>query len=132
MLDIFVRYGMQRIRGASGQNNDKQIPRLKELMYIDPKRKHPFNNDEKGQPVLGSPKLFIIDDVMNMPAVAEIEGLGKDKNDPRKINMKDTHHFIDTAKYFASDDPGYMGDKWRDGQEDAANYGGDKTPVTGY
>ncbi len=77
------------------------------------------------------PYFFIIDGTCQA-AVDEIEGLGKDKNDPRKINMKDTHHFIDTAKYFASDDPQYMGDKWRDEDSYGGVSGGDRTPVTGY
>ena len=127
--DTFSRYGLE-VQASCGQKDMIQIPRLKDdWLRIDMERDHPFRKDDNGEPVKGCPNLFFFDGKTDA-AIAEIEGLGEDPNDSTKINKKHDHHAIDTAKWFASDDPRYMGDKRYTTEEDSPQTVS-STPFTG-
>lgn len=128
--EIFYRYGLQDVRPACGQRDEIQIPRLKDWLRIDWQKPHPFRRGEDGSPQLGCPRLFFFDGRVDA-AVREIEGLrSPEDGQAGTLNKKDPHHFVDTAKYWSSDNPRFMGDRQRqeDGQGEAA--GG--TAFTGY
>jgi len=134
LADIFSRYGIESVVPACGQRDDIQIPRLKDKLRIDWKRTHPFRVDSAGKATLGVPELFFFDGKVGA-GVREIEGLRKPDEGARGfINSKDPSHFVDTAKWWASDNPRYMGDEWgtdpkRHEREVAAPTG---NPYTGY
>jgi len=108
---IFSRYGIP-VTPASGQKNAIQIPRLKEWLRIDFTKEHLTLRDEQGGRVLGSPKLMFFEGRCNS-LVDEMESAQRDKNDPSKLASKQADHAIDAAKYWASDEPRYMGDQWQ-------------------
>ena len=116
--EIYNRCGIQDLRPASGQHDDVQIPRLKtNWMWIDFQKPHPWNKDEDGKPLMGCPNLFVFagrcDDFVN-----EVEGLQQaPPGAAGLINKKNPHHAVDVAKYWASDNPCYMGDDPKDYDE---------------
>ena len=127
--EVFNRYGLHDIRKACGQNDDIQIPRLKDWLRIDYSVQHPWRKDENGEPEMGCPKLFVFDGRCE-DFVNEISTLGKAKAEAAGImDKKAPSHSIDAAKYWASDNPVYMGDVEKENQEEDTE---SHTPVTGY
>ena len=132
---IFSRYGLQDIRAAVGQKDKIQIPRLKDWLRIDFNKKHPYNVQEDGTPMTGCPRLFFFDGRCG-EMVSEIEGLRK--ADPTKvqgdtlIEKKDPHHGIDTCKWWASDDPCFMGDEANRQEDDYDDGQNEGCPYTNY
>lgn len=134
--EIFSRYGLKDVRPANAQKDMIQIPRLKDWLRIDWGKDHPFRRDAAGAPMKGCPRLFVFDG-RAQAGVAEIEGLRKPddtqltRSPTQYINKDDAHHFVDTAKYWASDSPRFMGDdlRYRDGdsEPDAVNAGSEFT-----
>jgi hypothetical protein len=114
--EIFSRYGINDVRPACGDKDMIQIPRLKDWLRIDWTVAHPFRKNADGTPMMGCPRLFFFDG-RTKAAVDEIEGLRKaddktlDVSPNTYINKGDPHHFVDTAKYWASDNPRYMGNR---------------------
>jgi len=114
--EIFSRYGLNNVRPARGDKDLIQIPKLKDLLRIDWQKPHPFRRDRDGAAMMGCPRLFFFDGRTNA-AVSEIEGLRRPddaqqaRSPTQYINKSDAHHFVDTAKYFASDSPRFMGDR---------------------
>lgn len=108
IADLFARYGVSVV-AASGQKNEIQMPRLKDMLRVDPERQHLTRKNRDGTPYMGAPQLYLFESCAKFP-VMEFEGLQIDPNDPSKIKAKQDDHWIDTAKYFASENPRYMGD----------------------
>lgn len=129
LLELFERYGLE-LNVASGQRNEIQIPRLKDWLRVDWSKDHPWRKDAEGKPAKGRPALYFFDGACEQ-GIVEVESLQKDKNDPRKIARKQPDHFVDTAKYWASDDPCFMGDIYRN-ESDTVTIEGPKAPYTGY
>jgi len=128
---IFSRYGIE-VAPACGQKNAIQIPRLKEWLRIDFQKDHLTMRDSNGGRCKGHTR-FMVFEGRCPNLVDEIESCQRDKNDPSKIALKQNDHAIDCAKYWASDDPCYMGDSWRDDDDDhdVLRQNG-LTPYTGY
>jgi hypothetical protein len=137
LIDMFRMYGLQNLREACGGNNEEQIPLLKDRLRIDYKRAHPWMRDDKGKPVMGCPMLFFFDGRVDA-AVAEIENIPSDPSEGAKavIDKSYPHDFIDTAKYWASDGPSYMGKvEYEQHQERIGGMDrndGSNMPFTGY
>jgi hypothetical protein len=132
VAELFGRYGIENLIEASTEWNENQIPNLKDLLRIDRTRPHPFNNGEDGKPLMGASNLYFFDIPCMRPAIDEIEGLPEDKSvEGHKVFDKSyPHDFVDTAKYFASDNPRYMGGVGlRDTEDRESN---EQTPFTGY
>uniref|UniRef100_A0A6M3IJ26 Terminase n=1 Tax=viral metagenome TaxID=1070528 RepID=A0A6M3IJ26_9ZZZZ len=135
LVDIFIRYGLLDMRGACGQRDEIQIPRLKDWLRLDYNKPHPSAVDYDGKPVMGCPRLFFFDGKTS-DAVIEMETLrlpDSDRQSSGVMDKRDPSHFIDTAKYWASDNPSYMGDSARierNVERDEANQAGN--PYTGY
>ena len=135
---IFSRYGLKSIRPACGQHDAQQIPRLKDMLRIDYTKTHPFLRDAEGTPEKGRPFLFFFDNGGGED-ISEIEAAEKPpRRDGRQvrgvISTRCQTHAIDELKYFASDDPKYMGDfgPWRDGigERELVTTGRALTPFT--
>jgi len=108
--EIFERYGIPDISAACGQNDDIQIPRMKDWLRIDYTKEHPWNKDEEGKPIMGCPKMFVFDGMCDA-FIKEVEGLRKAPlGSVGLMNKKDPSHSIDAGKYFCSANPQYMGD----------------------
>ena len=112
--ELFERYGMENIQKASGSNNEVQIPILKDWLRIDWGKPHPFKRNEDGTPFMGCTSLFFFDGAAD-EIIEELETIPSD-NQVRKItssviDMKFPHDGIDMMKYWASDQPCYMGDE---------------------
>jgi hypothetical protein len=134
VIELFERYGIEDISPASGKQNEDQIPNLKDLLRIDWTKDHPWRKGEDGKPTKGCPSLFVFDGVAE-EAIEELEGMPADERPESRavINKKFAHDFIDTAKYFASDNPQYYGDTSKNREEERDDYGDrDATPYTGY
>ena len=102
--EIFYRYGLRDIRPGCGQRDDIQIPRLKDMMRIDWDKAHPVTGKK------GCPRLFFIEGE-TIAAQREIEGARKpEEGQIGFIHKRDPQHWIDTAKYWTSDGPRFMGD----------------------
>lgn len=132
--DLFSRYGLE-CEPTSGEQNftssGGQIPALKDWLTIDWTKPHPWRKQADGEPFMGRPMLyfFALPNIIQ-DAVGEIEGLGVHPNDESKINPKNEHHFIDTAKYWASDGPTFMGDEDNEVTEPLKPL--ERTPYTGF
>ena len=111
IIDIFRRYGLNELGPASGKNNQNQIGALKDIMRIDYDRPHPFLKGKDGGKVNGCPGLFLFEGQCQA-AIDEFETIPEDTSTEgtHVIDKKSPHDFIDTAKYWASSDPQYMGD----------------------
>ena len=117
IIDMFRRYGLTNLAPASGKDNQDQIGSLKDIMRIDYDKPHPFRKNEKDLAgggdgkVMGCPGLFVFDGVCD-GAVDELDNLAEDSSLSGKhvIDMNQPHDFVDTAKYWASENPQYMGD----------------------
>jgi hypothetical protein len=131
--EIFYRYGLQDVRPGCGQRDDIQIPRLKDWLKVDWSKPHPFRRGDGGDPMMGFPRVYFFDRRTDA-GVREIEGLRMPDDGARgMINRKDPHHFVDTAKYWASDNPRYMGNAGREPVIEGAVAGGEgRTRYTGY
>ena len=123
---IFQRYGLI-VEATDGHTDLIQIPNLKEWLSIDWTKEHITRKNEDGTPFMGAPKLYIFNTCVE--AIDEIEGLQKDPYDQRKINKKNPHHFIDTAKWWASEGPTYEGNYWINEKETRKRK---RTPGTNY
>ena len=75
-----------------------------------------YAKNDDGEKVMGRPGLFIFDGQCQ-PAIDELEDIREDQSDEgtHVIEKKDPHDWVDTAKYWASSDPQYMGD-WGQGE----------------
>ena len=129
LIELFERYGLE-LNPACGQVNEIQIPRLKDWLKVDWSKDHPWRKDKDGKPMKGCPSVFFFDGACEQ-GVIEIESLQKDKNDPRKIARKQDDHFVDTGKYWASDEPCFMGDL-RFEDKGFVDEIGTRNPHTGY
>lgn len=130
--DLFARYGVYTTE-ASAEHDSVQIPRLKDWLRIDMTVPHVALKDAAGNPVMGAPRLYFFDG-LTAHAVDEIESLALD-GDTGKLNRKAAAHFIDAAKYWASERPQYWGNHYlpdeKRGNEGDENDEG-RTPFTGY
>jgi len=133
VVQLYRRYGIQNVLEASTEWNETQIPNLKDLLRIDREKPHPFNKREDGTPVMGAARLYFFDLPCIMDAVEEIERMPEDPSveGHRVMDVRYAHDFIDTAKYFASDDPRYFGATGINDREDR-NEEVRATPYTGY
>lgn len=133
VIELFRRYGLESIIEASTAWNEVQIPMLKDLLRIDREKPHPFNKKEDGAPVMGAARLYFFDIPCVRPAVDEMESLPEDPGveGKRVMDVRVAHDFVDTAKYFASDGPRYMGTMVNDEKEER-HEGRKATPYTGY
>ena len=132
VIDMFQRYGMSNMDTASSEHNETQIPALKDWLRIDWGVNHPFLKEEDGSPYKGCPKVFVFESC-STPVIDELEGLPENEEGTRVLSKGHIHDFIDSAKYWASDGPQYLGDYW--GKEDNDEYGPTqprRTPETGY
>ena len=134
VLELFQRHGIRDITPAAGQKNAIQIPAFKDWLRIDWDKPHPWKRNEAGELVKGCPRLFLFDG-LTQGAIDEIEAMPADENGTRIIDESFPHDFIDTGKYWASDNPVYMGN-WTDagggGQPVDAKDDTRGTPHTGY
>lgn len=109
---IFCRYGVE-VTPACGQKNVIQMPRMKEWLRLDFEKEHLTLRGPNGERVKGSSRLMVFEGrCPNL--VHEVESCQRDKNDPSKIAAKQADHAVDCVKYWASDEPCYMGDQWRE------------------
>ena len=112
-IELFERYGMTEIEGASGLPNADQIPALKDKMRIRWQKPHPWHKDDEGKPLMGCPCLFFIEGVAD-GIIDEIESIPQDTGTFAKsspiIDKRYTHDGIDMLKYWASENVGWMGD----------------------
>ncbi len=133
VMELFQRHGIQSIMEASAEFDENQIPRLKDLLLIDRDVPHPFNKGPDGKPLMGASRVYFFDIPCIEPAVEEIEGMPEDpKAEGKKVmDHRYAHDFIDTAKYFASDDPRYYGAVGINEREERHEEG-EATPYTGY
>jgi hypothetical protein len=126
LIELFGRYGLTNLQPANAQFDDVQIPRLKDYMRIDYSKPHPFNKDEKGSPLIGRSQLYFF----SGRAESAIIEVGECPAETKKATPM---HAIDTLKYWASDNPVYMGDNttnmndWKDKEDDNGGL-----PFTGY
>jgi len=133
LIDTMRRYGLQNLNKASGAHNESQIPVLKEMFRIDWSKPHPFNKGDDGKALMGCPRVFIFNGRCN-EAVEELETVPASEDARLVMDRKSTHDFIDTAKYFASDDPQYYGDIGRRTEREAERQEERRiaTPYTGW
>jgi len=91
--DIYKFSGLSRLRPAPVQNIESTIPIIKELLKIDPKRKHIITGK------MGAPKLYIMNTCPNL--IRHIKGYrNKELKDgiSEKPNAKDDHD-LDALRY---------------------------------
>ena len=108
VIDIFRMAGLNNLEPASSAKNVVQIPAFKDWLRIYWKKDHIITGEK------GAPNLYFFDG-LTQPEVDEMERVPLD---PRPesvsiIDVKVTHDFIDSAKYWATDGPSYMG-SWND------------------
>mgnify|MGYP001561245245 CR=1 FL=1 len=130
--DLFSRYGLI-VNEASAEHDSVQIPRLKEWLRIDMAVDHVQRKAPDGKPLKGAPRLYFFDGVCSK-AVEEIESLAMD-GETGKIDKKAATHFIDAAKYWASDRPQFWGNHTLPEEQDMdfEDTSGAGTPLqTGY
>lgn len=129
--EIFARYGIE-VTPACGQKNAIQIPRLKDWLRLDMTKPHLTLRDEKGERVPGAARLMFFEGRCDA-LQEEMETCQRDKNDPSKARARSALHAIDCCKYWASDNPAYMGDSWRhDDQDDGLPKTNKQTKFTAY
>jgi hypothetical protein len=133
VIELFRRYGIESMIEASTAWNEVQIPMLKDLLRIDREKPHPFNKGPDGKPLMGAARLYFFDIPCIRPAVDEMESLPEDPavEGKRVMDVRVAHDFVDTAKYFASDGPRYMGPITNDEKEERYARR-EATPFTGY
>jgi len=119
VIHMFERYGLVDIGPAPTQQDKDQIPNLMDWLRIDYSKEHPFFKDENGNPIMGRPRLFIVDGVADA-AIEEIERMPQyvGTSETKVMNRSYPHDFIDTAKYWATAGPEYMGDEYEDCYEE--------------
>lgn len=130
LIEVFQRHGIEDIVPASGERNEIQIPAFKDWLLIDRHKDHPWHKLKDGTPVKGCPRLFVFDGRCG-DAIDELELMPVAENGTSVINQKFAHDFIDCAKYWASDDPCYMGDQYS-GNEERERLAPAGAPYTGY
>lgn len=106
VADEYLDAGISTI---AAQNDVRAgINRVKEYMKIDPTRYHPFLRDAEGDPLMGSPRLFIFPQCENL--IEEIQQYrwktytGKmlaniDRDDPKEAPVKRKDHSVDALRY---------------------------------
>ena len=76
--------------------------------------------------------MFVFDGMCD-EAVDELESVPSSEDERLVMDRKVQHDFIDTAKYFASDDPRYYGDQGRREREEQHEEESQiRTPFTGW
>lgn len=80
------------------------ITRVKKYLKFDPKRRHPFKRDSKGNPLIGSSKLFITENCVAM--LDEFDKYRWPKDPQGSVNqhsyevpVKDNDHAMDALRY---------------------------------
>lgn len=101
VADEYLEAGIPTVKGQ----NDviAGINRMKEYLKVDPERFHPLNRDVEGEPLKGSPRLFIFARCDSL--IAEMENYrwkqlkyGADSNNPEAPVKKDDHS-VDALRY---------------------------------
>ena len=95
---------VKRLNECKQKKNEIQIPKFKELLRIDSSKDHPIHKGVKG-----AAGLYFVEGQTDA-GVKEIETAQRSPLDPNKLAAHQADHFIDNCKYFASDNPCYMGD----------------------
>lgn len=106
VADEYLDAGISTI---AGQNDViAGINRVKEYLKIDPNRYHPFIKDPDGDPIMGAPRLYILENCENLiEEIAQYRwksysgtALGNpDKDDIKEAPVKRTDHAVDDLRY---------------------------------
>jgi len=86
--------------GKRGQNDF-----LRDWLHIDRNLDHPFLRDKDGEPIKGSPRLFMADIPCMRPLIDEFESYRRGDKDPERPATNQDDHAIDTLKFWAAQEP---------------------------
>lgn len=95
---LYQQAGLRRLIKASGKNTEHWIPMVKELLAIDPERKHLITGE------MGAPRLYVFNTCTNF--YSEIMNYHWDENekskeDPREVPVKKDDHLMNAMAYAA-------------------------------
>lgn len=113
ILDLFRDCGIN-VTASSGQKDDQQIPRLREWLAINPNRQHIITKKD------GAPMLYIFDGRAPV-AISELVSYRVSQINPEKPDLHQLDHWIDTAKYWVSDNPDQFANYAYDNQKKVDN-----------
>lgn len=107
IADWFARYGVECVAADAGRIQS-HLALLQPLLAIDPQAPHLTKRDEKGDPVMGAPQLYFVnEDGICAPAIEELESLAHSQFDPDKIAPHQEDHAFSCLCYFAAANPIY-------------------------